>query len=340
MLFLLRRSSHFGPAFRRLAFHQGRLYSTPSRTWTLGAISKGASLSPWTRRSILTSASRFDAASAPPQASDTCAEPISNPHSLPLSNVASGEYVYNGPLAKTFRRLKIFSLTSFSLSIIMTPFLFVLETTSGLPVIARVALASIALSTSGVSTALVGWCGSPYVSTLRWLPATDAQQQPAVNATEVVELTTYTLLLRPRITKVYDAGFLVPANRPFATWELAEAFRLPPAEAEHERANGLLPREETIAETFDHREKVVGRWIVKWAEDGTGTCGESGKVVRCACSQQLLARATLMFLLTLGTLMYIKSSWSDLSGSPTAAISCSTFYMHVYSGHRDIPFKT
>ena len=163
----------------------------------------------------------------------------------------------------------------------MTPFLFILETTSSLPVVARVALASIALSTSGVSTALVGWCSSPYVSVLRWLPTAGAQEHSAVNPTEVVELTTHTLLMKPRITKIYDAGFLVPANRPFASWELAEAFRLPPEEAEHERANGLLPREETIAETFDYRGKVVGRWIVKWEEDGTGTCGESGNVVRC-----------------------------------------------------------
>jgi len=173
----------------------------------------------------------------------------------------------------------------------MTPFLFVLETTSGLPAIARVALASIALSTSGISTALVGWCGSPYVATLRWLPADNAQHQPAITSTEVVELTTQTLLLRKRITKVYDAGFLVPANRPFATWELAEAFRLPPAEAEQERTSGLLPREETIAETFDEKGKVVGRWIVKWAEDGSGTCGESGKVVRYFnVHQELLER--------------------------------------------------
>ena len=163
----------------------------------------------------------------------------------------------------------------------MAPLLFILETTSGLPLVARAALASIALGTSGVSTALVGWCGSPYVSTLRWLPATDAQQQSAaVIPTEIVELTTHTITMRPRVTKVYDASFLVPANRPFATWELAEAFRLPPAEVEQERANGLLPREETVAETFDTRGKVVGRWIVQWAEDGTGTCDGSGKVVR------------------------------------------------------------
>ena len=86
--------------------------------------------------------------------------------------------------------------------------------------------------------------------------------------------------MKPRITKVYDAGFLVPANRPFATWELAEAFRMPPAEAEHERKHGLLPREETVAETFDFAGRVVGRWIVKWDENGAGSCREVGRIQR------------------------------------------------------------
>ncbi|THH33088.1 hypothetical protein EUX98_g1130 [Antrodiella citrinella] len=273
---VLLRPSQFSPA-RGLVLRQCRVYSTPSRTWTLGALPQASSRA---RRSIFTSVPRSNVANVPPPAaSETGAEPISNPQTTPLSNLVSGDYVYHGPLTPTFRKLKIFSLSSFSLSVIMTPFLFVLETTSGLPLIARVALASIALSTSGVSTALVSWCGSPYVSTLRWLPA-EGTQETAINATETVELTTYTLLLHERITKVYDAGFLVPASRPFATWELAEAFRMPPAEAEQERASGTLPREETVAETFDTKGKVVGRWIVNWAEDGSGTCGASGKVVR------------------------------------------------------------
>ncbi|TCD61952.1 hypothetical protein EIP91_007692 [Steccherinum ochraceum] len=285
VLFLLRRPSHlpsYIPSAARVStFIPCRLYSTPGRTWTLGRVSPGAStLRLQSRRSILTSASKLEAASAPPPASETCSEIISNPRSAPLSNNASGEYVYHGPLAQTFRRLKIFSLSSFTLSVVMTPLLFVLETTSSLPLVARVALASIALGTSGVSTALVGWCGSPYVSTLRWLPATDAQQPPAASPTEIVELTTHTLAMKLRVTKVYDAGFLVPANRPFATWELAEAFRLPAAEVEHGKASGLLPREETVAETYNAKGKVVGRWIVQWAEDGTGTCEGSGKVVR------------------------------------------------------------
>lgn len=61
---------------------------------------------------------------------------------------------------------------------------------------ARVALASIAVGTSGISTGLVGWCGKPYVNTLRHLT-------PEENGgAEGIEMTTITLLLNTRVTKV------------------------------------------------------------------------------------------------------------------------------------------
>lgn len=44
--------------------------------------------------------------------------------------------------------------------------------------------------------------------------------------------------------------------RPFAKWEFAEAFKLPPAEAASEKAQGNLPREETIAEMMDKDGKM------------------------------------------------------------------------------------
>ncbi|KAH9944574.1 hypothetical protein B0H21DRAFT_665655, partial [Amylocystis lapponica] len=180
---------------------------------------------------------------------------------------------YHGPLATTFRRLKIFSLSSLTLTFALTPFIFIMETTSALPLAGRCSLAAIALATSGVSTALVAWCGKPYVTTLRWLA-------PEGNAARGVEMTTLTLGLHERITRVYDTAFLVPTNRPFATWELAEAFHLPSAEVAQARGEGTLPREETIAETKDKKGDVVGRWVVKWNEDGAGACREVGRVPR------------------------------------------------------------
>ncbi|OCH90608.1 hypothetical protein OBBRIDRAFT_812647 [Obba rivulosa] len=157
----------------------------------------------------------------------------------------------------------------------MSPLLFVLETTSAMPLVARTALVAIALGSSGVSTALIAWCGGPYVTTLRWLP-----QEGASAGTPALELTTLTLALHLRITRVYDSAFLVPTSRPFATWELAEAFKLSPAEVEVGRRDKTLPREETVAETMDKDGGVVGRWIVRWDEEGTGTCREVGKINR------------------------------------------------------------
>lgn len=105
--------------------------------------------------------------------------------------------LYHGPLAPTFRRLKIFSLASLGLSATLAPFMFLIE--SNLPMTARFALAGIALGTSGTSTALVGWCGKPYVTTLRRL------KQDENGGTEVIEMSTLTLTLQPRLTRVCAA---------------------------------------------------------------------------------------------------------------------------------------
>ena len=229
-------------------------------------------------------------ASAASTTSESASEPICppdpehpNPPAEPLDlagNTGKGEYF--GPLAQSFRRLKIFSLSSLALSTLMTPFIFIIETASAVPLVGRVALALTVLGTSGVSTALVAWTGRPYVHALRWLPKPDAVQGDSPNMKTVngVEMKTFTFKLHEVTTRVYDAAFLVPSPRPFATWELAERFVLPPAEAEAERNKGLLPREETVAEQLDYFENVEGRWIVRWAEDGTGTCYPQGKFYR------------------------------------------------------------
>ncbi|KAI0821415.1 hypothetical protein BC629DRAFT_1249652, partial [Irpex lacteus] len=177
--------------------------------------------------------------------------------------------IYIGPLTQTFRRLKIFSLSSLGLTAVMTPFLFVLETASAVPLVGRVALAGTLLMTSTVSTSMVGWLGTPYVTRLEWIPADKADASTNGGKQAVgVKMTTMTLTLKERITHVYDSAFLVPTNRPLAKWELAEAFRLPQKELQAAQKSGGLPSEETIAETMDKDGKVLGRWIVKWNEDG------------------------------------------------------------------------
>lgn len=108
--------------------------------------------------------------------------------------VTEDPFVYHGPLTPAFRRLKLFSLASFGLSTMLSPFMFLVE--SGLPMNARIALAGIAVGTSGLSTGLVSWCAKPYVTTMRRF------RPDGTGSAEELELTTSTLLLRPRITKV------------------------------------------------------------------------------------------------------------------------------------------
>ncbi|KAI0036133.1 hypothetical protein K488DRAFT_12816, partial [Vararia minispora EC-137] len=179
---------------------------------------------------------------------------------------------YIGPLTRTFRRLKLFSLASLGLSAAMTPFIFTIA--SSIPFSARLALAVTALGTSGLSTALVTWAGSPYVVRMRALRG-DA---PDKHADAGIELETMTVFLRPLRTRIYDPVFLADARRPFARWTLARVVQLP----EEEAAQVSPGMEETVAETLDGKGNVVGRWVVAWGEGGEGTCRGQGWIVRCA----------------------------------------------------------
>ena len=227
---------------------------------------------------------------------------------------SSSSVIYVGPLTQTFRRLKIFSLSSLALASSLSPFIFIVE--SSLPSTARVALATTALATSGVSTALVAWCGRPYVTALRNLAATTttssspSSSPPSSNSTSEaqkrlqeqgqqgqqeqttttaaaahshshnenvpagIEMTTLTLTLSPLTTRVYDPAFLCDTTRAFARWELARSVQLP-----SEDAVGVRPgSEETVAETMDGSGNVLGRWIVTWGENGEGSCRAEGRV--------------------------------------------------------------
>jgi hypothetical protein len=189
-------------------------------------------------------------------------------HPIAASQDGLPPIIYTGPMTATFRRLKIFSLSSCALTVVFTPFLFVLE--SSLPAIAQASLAVTALTTTFLSTALVGWTGRPYVTALR-------RTSDGVG----LELHTMTMTLRPRTTSVYDPAFLAPTRRPFAAWQLASTVHIP--------ANAPVPgTEETVAETRDEKGEVCGRWIVTWGEGGEGTCHESGKAVRSVSRDKCL----------------------------------------------------
>ncbi|KAF8891842.1 hypothetical protein BD779DRAFT_1513458 [Infundibulicybe gibba] len=184
-------------------------------------------------------------------------------HQAPAAVEDTAKPEYSGPLAQTFRRLKIFSLASLTFSFTLAPFMFLIE--SSLPIPARFALVTIAIGSSGISTALVGWCGAPYVTALRRIAPQDN------NGGKGLEMTTLTLGLKPRVTRVYDTDFLVDTKRPFAKWELASSITV---------ASQAPGQEETIAETMNKDGEVLGRWVVTWGENGEGTCRQVGNVVR------------------------------------------------------------
>jgi len=118
---------------------------------------------------------------------------------------------------------------------------------------------------------MVAWCGKPYVTTLKYI-------RPEENGgAEGIEMTTMSLTMKPRITKVYDPSFLVETRRAFAKWELARKVVIPKEEGERQVKPG---QEETIAETSDKDGNVLGRWVVTWGENGEGTCRELGNVMR------------------------------------------------------------
>ena len=185
----------------------------------------------------------------------------------PSEPTSTPEVVYQGPLTKTFRRLKIFSLSSLTLSTALAPLIFIIEA-SGIPLSARFALAGVAITTSGVSTALVAWCGSPYVTKLK-----------RVEKDHALQMTTLTLGLHERITSVYDTSFLKETSRPFAKWELADHIQLKGKEQQQRAVAGT---QETVAETTDAKGGLVGSWVVTWGENGEGACKQVGKVHRCA----------------------------------------------------------
>ncbi|KAK7691785.1 hypothetical protein QCA50_005188 [Cerrena zonata] len=134
----------------------------------------------------------------------------------------------------------------------------------------------------GIVTLYIVLSTGPYVAYLRWLPH-DGRKKP-----QGIEMTTHTLFMRERITRVYNPAFLVDADKPFTVWKLARNFRLPPFVANIVKVGD----EEVVAETFDKSGKVIGRWIVTWGEGGIGVCRSEGKIQRYfSVHQELLPRA-------------------------------------------------
>lgn len=205
------------------------------------------------------------------------AAPDATDSSKPLTSapVTDSTIFYQGPLARTFHSLKVFSLSSLTLCVTTVPFIYVID--ASLATSARTAIVAFAIATSSLSTGLVNWFASPYVQYMRRLPQ-------RVGAVEIV---TKNILLQDRMTRVYDPMFLGPTKRHFAKWELV-------GEIAAEVSNDASPERrpggtEVAAETFDKQGNLLGRWLIKWSQQPStmgsdpiliGVASSEGKPVR------------------------------------------------------------
>lgn len=193
--------------------------------------------------------------------------PSSSP-SPPAAAAFDGEQplaTYSGPLANTFTRLKLFSLGSLGLASILTPVLLLAP--GEISMAGRVGLSITALATSGVSTALIAWIGTPYVGSMRLLPTSTSTSASATSPSPknmALELNTVSWRLKPQRTIVYEPTFLRPTSRPFAAWEITNS--PPPLEVpttQPEEGEGEVMRK--VAETFDVKSaKSLGCWMIKY----------------------------------------------------------------------------
>lgn len=169
---------------------------------------------------------------------------------------------YQGPLARTFTRLKLFSLGSLGLASVLTPVLLLAP--GEISLAGRIGLCVTALATSGISTALIAWIGTPYVGSMRLLSLPPSQPRntpsPDVEGKVVMELNTTSWRLKPTRTLVYEPTFLRPTSRPFAAWEITNN---PPPLLLKTGQDTLTKK---IAETFDlNSGKSLGSWFVKYS---------------------------------------------------------------------------
>ncbi|KAG9036524.1 hypothetical protein FRB95_008579 [Tulasnella sp. JGI-2019a] len=222
---------------------------------------------------------RTYAASARTRTADAKSSPATDPEAA----------FYVGPLSKTFRSLKTFSLSSLALCTSVSPFIYLMD--SNLSHSARLGLIVFALSTSSLSTALIGWISSPYVGFMRNIEsnspstaATDESHKATTVLPGAVELVTRNTWLMERRTRVYDPIFLGQTKRPFAKWELKPAAEFTVTEGGVRRQAGET---EVVAETLDGKGKVLGQLVAHWtkmegapADALVGLIEQRGSVVR------------------------------------------------------------
>lgn len=170
--------------------------------------------------------------------------------------------LYNGSLSDVYRKLKVFSFGSLGAAFAISPIITILD--APINTAGRIFLITTALTTSITSTAMINWCGKPYVSSMKVLSIGDRQS---------VELITHSFTLKKLRTLVHDTTWLRRADRPLATWEICDGDVS--AAATHGRDDGVR---EVIAQTFHLTSgKLIGEWFVIWKRDGDSVSAEVQK---------------------------------------------------------------
>jgi len=192
---------------------------------------------------------------------------------------------YRGPLSGTFHSLKLFSLSSLGLCLSVSPFIYLVDSTMATS--ARTGLVAFALATSGLSTALVGWLGSPYVIAMRRLDGktlNSSKEAPPGS----IEIFTRNVVLQDRFTRVYDPIFLGSTKRAFAKWQLLDQVVVDTKSDEVDIPERRPGGTEVAAETVDRKGNVKGKWVLRWEkQDGAasdtilvGRASKEGSVVK------------------------------------------------------------
>ena len=216
---------------------------------------------------------------------------------------------YIGPARKLYYRLKLFSLTSLSVSALFAPvFLFA---TSKLEMAARVAIVATTLGASSVSTALISWIGAPYVGHMSLrrchtdseplhyvsegasdVVLDDTPSDPSVHAGDgyYLEIATLNWRMRSIKTTVYSPALLRTTSRPFASWAPPAPPQPLPVDTNATPTETEDTAAQLVAETVDVPSKrVIGRWWARWRVfpqeakglvEFDGTCDAEGRPVR------------------------------------------------------------
>ncbi|KAJ1658894.1 hypothetical protein IWQ61_001944 [Dispira simplex] len=148
--------------------------------------------------------------------------------------------IYEGPLDKTAKYLKRFSIASLSATVLLAPLIMTLD--SGLGMEIRTVLAGSALATSGVSTGLIHWALYPYITklsvidTLRPVESLSGNSEKAMDANAPIHsISTSSGLSADTLLEVETLGFfgrskvrsvfvhdLERSNRVFTVWKVKD----------------------------------------------------------------------------------------------------------------------